>query len=57
MCAGCPFNPDRVGPAIPADVLTAVHLRIDAGEAWVCHQTCDGAQVTPRSSLCAGTAA
>lgn len=54
MCSGCPFNPDRTGPAIPADVLADVDARIAGGEAWICHETCDGAIATPRSSLCAG---
>jgi hypothetical protein len=54
MCTGCPFNADRIGPAIPADVMDAVQTRIEPGEQWVCHQTCDGAQVTDRSSRCAG---
>lgn len=54
MCSGCPFNPSRTGPEVPQDVMADVERRITAGEEWICHRTCDGAQATDRSSLCAG---
>jgi hypothetical protein len=54
MCSGCPFNSRRTGPPIPAEVWAAVMARIRGGEAWICHQTCDGPRVTPKSQLCAG---
>lgn len=54
VCSGCPFNSRREGPPVPADVMATVIERIRGGELWVCHQTCDGARVTPASQLCAG---
>lgn len=50
-CPGCPFGGRR--EPVPDDVMAEVRRRIEAGEAWVCHETCDGPQVTDRSSLCA----
>ena len=54
MCPGCPFNAHRTGPPVPREVMETVMRRIRGGEAWVCHQTCDGPQVTADSQLCAG---
>lgn len=57
MCNGCPFNARRIGLPIPSDVRQVVGERIRAGEAWVCHQTCDGPRVVMTSMLCAGAPA
>lgn len=54
MCDGCPFNPARTGPPLDHDTRRTVAERIRGGEAWVCHQTCDGARVVATSQLCAG---
>lgn len=54
MCPGCPFNSRRTGPPVPPEVMATVMQRIRGGEAWVCHQTCTGALITPDSQLCAG---
>jgi hypothetical protein len=54
MCPGCPFQVNRAGGRVPADVMAEVSRRIRGGEAWVCHQTCDGPWVTADSQLCAG---
>lgn len=57
MCDGCPFNRRRTGPPLDADVRRTIARRLRDGEAWVCHQTCEGARVTEDSLLCAGAPA
>jgi hypothetical protein len=54
LCSGCPWNPDRDLPPLPADVIDTVAARIAGGEEWVCHQTCQGAAELPGSLACAG---
>lgn len=53
-CIQCPFNPARNGIPIPADVMDSVVSRIKDGERWICHMSCDGAEVTSKSVYCAG---
>ena len=54
LCSGCPWNPDRDLPPLPQDVSDTVATRIAAGEEWVCHQTCQGAEELAGSLACAG---
>lgn len=54
MCAECPFNGRR--RALPASIIDIINRRLQGGEQWVCHQTCDGPKVVDDSKICKGFA-